>query len=266
MLKQCAAIWDELKRTKPLVHCITNYVTVNDVANIILACGGSPAMVEHPDEAGPFASLAHCLYLNLGTLNSEQEMAMLAAAQTAGQKDIPLVIDPVAYGVVARKAEVINKLRSASRFTAVKGNSAEIKSLAGMEAMARGVDSLDSGEGITDACQFLSVRDNNVVIATGEIDVIADKTRTACVENGTHLFSTITGAGCMVGGVVAACIGTAPSEAWLASISAVCAFNLAGERAARISGENPGTFRSLLFDQLYHLTAEDIVKEARINC
>ncbi len=110
MLKRCAEIWDEVRNQKPLIHCITNYVTVNDVANIILAAGASPAMVEHPGEAGDFARLAGALYFNFGTLNSEQEESMLAAAESAGQKKIPLLVDPVACGVIPRKIKVLEQL------------------------------------------------------------------------------------------------------------------------------------------------------------
>lgn len=265
MIKKCAEIWDEVKIKHPLIHCITNYVTINAVANVILSSGASPAMAENPAETEAFAAIAQALYLNVGTLTVEQEQAMLEAMKGAAAHSVPVVVDPVACGVIPRKLEVINKLSKAGKISCYKGNIAEIKFLAGVESQARGVDSLDSGEGLEQACLALAKQEQLVVAATGEIDVVADSHNVARLKNGTHLFGYITGAGCMVGGVAAACIAAAPTEPWLAAITALTAFNIAGERAAKISGEAPGTFHSLLFDKLFQLKGDDIIKEAHIE-
>lgn len=265
MLGKCAQIWDEVKIRKPLVHCISNYVTVNDVANIILASGASPAMCEHPVEVADFACMAQAVYFNLGTLSDEQEVAMLETLKAVAGKGIPVIVDPVACGVISRRKEVLEKLFQAGPITAIKGNTAEIKSLAGIESHARGVDSLDSGEGIEEACRIIARREKTIVAASGEIDLVIDGDRIACIKNGTSLFANITGAGCMLGGVIAACAGAVPGEPWLATVTALCAFTIAGEKAAKASGKNPGTFRGLLFDNLFNLSAEDIRKEARVE-
>jgi len=265
MLRKCAEIWDEVRAKTPLVHCITNYVTINDVANIILAGGASPAMVENPSESGDFARIASALYLNLGTLTGEQELAMAEAVKGCAASGAPVIVDPVACGVIPRKVEMLKTIFINGKITCIKGNGAEIKSLAGLDAMARGVDSLEQGEGVEQACRVLAEKEKVIVAATGPVDVVADGNNIAYIDNGTTLFSSITGAGCMVGGVVAACIGAVPSEPWLASITGLIAFNIAGERAAQISGGNPGSFRSLLFDKLYNLRGEDILKEARVE-
>lgn len=265
MLRICAAIWDAVRAQTPLVHCITNYVTVTDVANIVLASGASPAMVENPAEAGDFARLASALYFNLGTLTGEQELAMVVAAGAAAEKGRALIVDPVACGVIPRKIAMLDRLEGAGKITCIKGNAAEIKSLAGIEAPARGVDSLDLGEGMGEACQSLAAQKHTVVAATGAVDVVADAQKIALIKNGTRLFGCITGAGCMAGGVVAACIGSSPAEPWLATITGLLAFNIAGERAAITAGDNPGTFHSLLFDQLYNLRGTDILEEAQVE-
>ncbi len=265
MLDKCAQIWEELRKTKPLVHCITNYVTVNDVANVILCAGGSPAMVEHPEEAGQFVNFAQALYLNLGTLTAEQEAAMLTASRGAAVKGVPLIIDPVACGVIPRKLEVLAQIRQTGQITLLKGNIAEIKSLAGLQGQARGVDSMDSGEGLEAACRQLAKQENAIVAATGAIDVVASSDQAVQIGNGSPLFQNITGAGCMVAGVMAACIGTPGADPFVASITGLIAYNIAGERAAACSGENPGTFRQLLFDSLYNLTGDDILQEAKVK-
>lgn len=265
MIKKCAEIWDEVRVKHPLIHCITNYVTINAVANIILASGASPAMAENPSETRDFAAIAQALYLNVGTLTVEQEQAMTEAIQGANSKSVPVIVDPVACGAIPRKMEVIAKLKEIGKISCYKGNIAEIKHMAGARSQARGVDSLDSGEGLEQACVTLAQKEKLVVAATGEFDVVADAKNVACLHNGTHLFGYITGAGCMVGGVVAACIGAVPTQPWLAAVTAITAFNIAGEKAAQISGEAPGTFHSLLFDELYRLRGADIGKEARID-
>ncbi len=265
MLGKCAQIWDKVKIKKPLVHCISNYVTVNDVANIIMASGASPAMCEHPREAGDFACMAQAVYFNLGTLSDEQEVAMRETLKTVTGKGIPVIIDPVACGVIPRRKEILARLFQLGPITAIKGNTAEIKSLAGIASHARGVDSLDSGEGIEKACRIIARREKTLVAASGKIDLVTDGDRMAYIKNGTSMFANITGAGCMLGGVIAACEGTVPGEPWLASITALCAFSIAGEKAAQLSGNNPGTFHSLLFDKLFNLRAEDIRKEARVE-
>lgn len=265
MLKKCAEIWDKVRGKTPLIHCITNYVTVNDVANIILASGASPAVVENPLESGDFARISGALYFNLGTLTGEQEAAMIEAARAAGRMGVPLIIDPVACGVIPRKTEVLKRINETGKINCIKGNSAEIKSLTGIETLARGVDSLDQGEGLEQACQSLAVKEHLVAAATGEIDVVADGKRVALIKNGTPLFGAITGAGCMAGGVVASCIAADPYEPWLATITGLAAFNIAGERACRAVGDNPGSFRPVLFDMLYHLKGLDILKEVRVE-
>lgn len=265
MLKRCVEIWDEVWRQSPLIHCITNYVTINDVANIILAAGASPAMCEHPAEAADFVRLAQGLYLNLGTLTGEQEQAMQAAAEGARAGEIPVLIDPVACGVIKRKNEVLELLMKQGRVDVIKGNASEIKSLAGKEGQARGVDSLESGEGMDEICLELAYRYHCIIAASGAVDCIAGDGRSARVYNGTKIFQKITGAGCMAGGVMTACLAVAANEAWLASVTGLLAFNLAGERAVARCGNNPGTFRSLLADQLYHLRGHDILEEGKVE-
>lgn len=222
-------------------------------------------MCEHPREAGDFVRLADGLYLNLGTLTDEQEQAMTAAAIGAREAGIPLLIDPVACTVIPRKKEVLELLVGCGKTAAIKGNSAEIKSLAGMQAAARGVDSLDGGEGLSDACRVLSAELDAVIVGTGEVDVIATPGHIALIHNGTTLFSEITGAGCMVGGIMTACLAVAPQEAWLASITGLLAFNLAGEKAADRSGNNPGSFRVMLDDELHRISGHDILREGKVE-
>lgn len=265
LLLECASVWEKMRANNPLVHCITNYVTINEVANSLIAAGASPAMVEHPEEVVEFTPLAAALYINIGTLTDIQEQAIMAAARAAKEHRIPGVLDPVACGVIAKRLQLCHELLSLGFVKIVKGNGAEIKSLAGLAGKAKGVDSLEEGEGLTKACWDLSLRHKTTVVATGKTDVVAGAKGIATISNGTSYFQRITGAGCMVGGIMAACLGAALQDPWFAAIAGLLGFNIAGELAARqIDDRGPGSFRIALTDQLHRLTKEDILREGRI--
>jgi hydroxyethylthiazole kinase len=162
--------------------------------------------------------------------------------------------------------DVSRELLESTRISVVKGNIAEIKSLAGFKSMARGVDSLDDGEGAVEACVSLAKKYGTVVAATGKTDIITDGERTCLIHNGTPMLGLITGAGCMVGALAAAAAG-AVDDKWVASSAAVMAMGLAGEMAeAAAGGALPGTFRVKLFDSVYSMTGDDIVKGGKISC
>lgn len=264
MIYQAAELWEKLKVKRPLIHCITNYVTINDVANILLASGASPAMVEYEQDAGGFARLAGAVYLNVGSLTRDQELAIDGAVSAARQEGIPLVLDPVACGVITSYRRACQMIMESKALSIVKGNQAEIKSLAGFDARVCGVDSLDEGEGVEAACQFLYKNYRSVAVASGAQDLVVGE-RTARILNGTPLFQAITGAGCMLGAVIAACLAACPDNPWMAGICGTLAFNIAGEKAAGKSS-GPGSFRINLMDQLYGLKGRDIVKEGRLIC
>lgn len=265
MLESCASLWDRLRQERPLVHCISNYVTLNDVANAILASGASPAMVENPAESGDFAVLAGALYINLGTLTDEQFEAMLAMARAARGLKTPLVVDPVACGVIPRKVELYRQVLEEGRPSILKGNHAEIMSLAGIESRACGVDSLETGTGLDGSYQNLARQDSLVVVGTGSTDLVVDGSRQARLDHGSPLFAAITGSGCMLGGVIAACAAVQPDDQWLASATGLLAFSIAGELAAESSGPRPMAFRAQLIDSLYSLRGDDILQRGRIS-
>ncbi|MBP1760018.1 MAG: hypothetical protein H6Q63_935 [Firmicutes bacterium] len=254
-----------VKQKTPLVHAITNYVTVNDCANILLAAGASPAMCEAADEVFEFSQIANALYLNLGTLTKEQEMAVYLATRGASLKRTPIILDPVACGAIPRKKATIERLCNFGQFTVIKGNLGEIKALAGIEAKVRGVDSLDEGEDGLEACQKLAREYGCVVSATGKTDIVTDGQRSCLIENGTEMLTRITGAGCMVGALVAGFCG-ANNDAFLATTAALLTMALAGELAQQTpGGELPGTFRAHLIDQISLINDELIQKRGRVQ-
>lgn len=266
MKEGIAGCLNAVKEKTPLVHAITNYVTVNDCANILLAVGASPAMCEAVDEAFEFSQIADALYLNVGTINREQQMAMFMAIRGASLKGLPIVIDPVGCAAIPSRISLIRKLSHFGSFTVIKGNLGEIKALAGVAARVRGVDSLDTGEDGPEVCRHLAQEFGCTVVATGPTDIISDGRRSYLLRNGTEMMGRITGSGCMVGALVAAFCAVS-DDPCLASAAALLTMNLAGELATESpGGENPGTFRAYLIDQVSLVDENLIRKRGQIEC
>ncbi|MDW8801891.1 hydroxyethylthiazole kinase [Clostridium sp. A1-XYC3] len=262
-IKEVCNTFTELRSKVPLVQCITNYVTINDCANVLLAYGASPAMCEAYDEVFDFTKISSALYLNVGTLTKEQEEAAVLSSISAKMNNVPVVLDPVACAAIPRKLSVINRILELGRVDVIKGNIGEIKFLAGKSSEVRGVDSLDNGDDALDACIALAQKYNCVVAATGKKDYITDGIRSAIIENGTEMLTKVTGAGCMVG---ALCGGTAAvsEDKFISTVTAILSMNLAGEEAHEIA-KAPGSFRVKLIDCIYTLTEEKLMEEGRIT-
>lgn len=262
MMDKVAESLAKLRKKVPLVHCITNYVTINDCANILLSFGASPAMCEAYDEVFDFVKLSSALYINVGTLTKEQEEAAVLASISAKQNNIPVVLDPVACGAIPRKLSVINRIFEVGRVDIIKGNIGEIKFLAGEASEVRGVDSLEGSEGALEACISLANKYNCVIAATGKEDFITDGKRSAIIQNGTEMFTKVTGSGCMLG---ALCGGTAGSEEdkFIAAVTAVLSMNVAGEGAYE-EAKFPGSFRVKLMDHIFCLSEEKLKEEGKI--
>lgn len=261
-----AGILTELRKQRPLVQAITNYVTINDCANILLCLGASPAMCEARDEVEEFAAVAGALYLNIGTLTAEQKEAMMIAAATASKLGTPMVLDPVAVGGIRRKSEFVNRLLAQNKVAIIKGNTGEIKSMAGFDGEVRGVDSTDDGANIIEACARLAEEYRTVVVATGVIDTISDGNRVVQIHNGHPALTMVTGTGCMLGAMTAAAAAV-EKDYFLAACTAVLAMGIAGEMAAYGMDKMvlPGTYRVRLFDSIYQLTEEDIIKKGKLT-
>jgi hydroxyethylthiazole kinase len=266
MLAKIAKTIKTVREKTPLVQAVTNYVTINDCANILLCFGASPAMCEAKAEVEDFAGLISALYINIGTLTEEQKEAAILAARKASTLNKPIVLDPVACGAIPRKMDVIKELLETARISVIKGNTGEIKFLAGFAGKVRGVDSVDDGQGAVEACISLARQYNTVVAATGETDIITDGERSCLIHNGTSMLTLITGAGCMAGALTAAAAGVS-EDRFISSTAALMAMSMAGEMAAAsLEKALPGTFRMRLFDYIYNLTEDDILEGGKIAC
>lgn len=266
MLNKIVEVLQSVREKTPLVQAITNYVTINDCANILLCFGASPAMCEAKDEVYEFVNFISALYINIGTLTKEQEEAAVIAVKRAAELGKPVVLDPVACGAISRKMDIVQRLLECGKISVIKGNVGEIKSLAGRAGKVRGVDSVDDGEGAIEACKMLANKYNTVIAATGVTDIVTDGTRTCLIDNGNSLLTLVTGAGCMAGALTAATAGVGEDK-FVTTSAAIMAMALAGEMAANSVGKVlPGSFRAKLFDYIYTMSKEDILKGGKVRC
>jgi hydroxyethylthiazole kinase len=225
-----------------------------------------PILCESKEEVEEFVSLISALYINIGTLTKEQEEASVLAVKKAAELGKPVVIDPVACGAISRKTVVVQKLLECGKISVIKGNTGEIKALAGYSGKMRGVDSIDDGDGLVDACKSLAKRYKTIVAATGKTDVITDGERSCFIGNGTSMLTLVTGAGCMAGALTAATAGVGKDK-FVTTAAALTVMALAGEMAANtLERTLPGTFKVRLFDCIYSMTAGDVLKGGKIRC
>lgn len=256
-----------VRQQQPLVHCITNYVTANDCANLLLACGASPILADDPEEAAEITARANALVLNLGTLHSQTLPAMLAAGRQANALGLPVLLDPVGVGGSAFRTRAAAQLLAQVQFTAIRGNSSEIKALAQGSSPAHGVDAAPQDQLTsrtlpqTEAlAQSLARRTGAVVALTGAVDLVADGQHSWLIRNGHPMMARVTGTGCQLSALSGAFLAASPGQAPLALVAALCTMGLAGELAARrlLPGQGNASYRTGILDAVYHLTPEEL--------
>ncbi len=260
------ALLDALRSAPPLTHCITNAVVTGFTANVLLAVGAAPAMVDIVGESGVFAGVASGLLVNLGTPTPEQREASREAVAGATGAGTPWVLDPVAIGSLPVRTALAREL-VALRPNAIRGNASEILALAGLSAGGRGVDATDTTDAARDAARTLALEHGSVVAVSGPVDLITDGTSSIRIANGDALLTKVTGGGCALGAVMAAFLGTARANG-IAPLPAVAAASLvytvaAEQAAARTSG--PGSFAVALLDALATVDGRDVAAGARIE-
>ena len=262
-----------IKQNKPLVHCITNYVTVNDCANIILAIGGSPIMADDIGEVEEITKIANCLVINIGTLNQRTIESMLLAGKTANRFNIPVVLDPVGVGVSKLRTETTKKLLDTVKISVVRGNGSELKFIAGLSSKSKGVDAdeNDIGDSIDNKVNFvrdLSKKLDSVVAMTGAVDVVSNGEKVYSISNGNADMSKITGTGCMLTSLTATFVGANTDNILNATVSAVSVMGIAGELGYEYMVKNnlgTGSYRTAIIDNIYKMNEEIFEKEAKIE-
>ena len=262
---------ENVRNTVPLVHNITNYVTVNDVANILLACGGSPIMSDEPEDVEDITSICGGLNINIGTLNSRTITSMLLAGKKANLLGHPVVLDPVGAGASQLRTDTANRLLREVKFTVIRGNISEVKTLASGAGTTKGVDA-DVADKVTEEnldsavafAKAFAARTGAVVAITGAIDIVADAHKAYCIRNGHPMMSSITGTGCQLSALTAAFVTANPDQPLEAAAAAVCAMGLAGEIAhSRLSPlDGNSTYRNYIIDAIYNMTPDQLEEGA----
>lgn len=268
-LKECM---ENVRVKSPLVHNITNYVTVNDCANILLACGASPIMADDLQEAADITAICSGLNINIGTLNGNTIPSMFAAGKRSNELSRPVLLDPVGAGASSLRTETALGLLKEIKFTAIRGNMSEIKTLASGSGNTHGVDA-DISDAVTkdnleQAIEFAKDFANStgaIIIITGAIDIITDGKSAVCVYNGDASMSKITGTGCQLSAMTTAYICANPENVFEACCTSVIAMGICGEIAKkRMTGQDGNSsYRNYIIDAVCNLTAEQLESGAK---
>ena len=256
-------ITESVKASSPLVHCITNSISISQCANALLALGARPIMAEHPREVKEITKSAASLLLNLGNITDARIKSIGISAKTAAEKGIPFVLDLVGIGCSPLRRKLAGKILRRTRPAVIKGNFSEIRAMADCSYLSSGVDadkSLNVSE-ISKICAMLAEKYNCTVLASGKEDIITDGKRTVLVKNGCAQLSRITGTGCMLSAICAAFLPYAtPFDAAVISCAVL---GICGEGAH--TEEGSGSFFAKLLDNLSSLNGTEFEKHIRME-
>jgi hydroxyethylthiazole kinase len=256
-------LYTALRRDAPLVQCLTNFVSMNTAANVLLAVGASPAMVHAQEEAPEFARVCGAVVINIGTLSSPWLDSMLLTAASANEVGIPWVLDPVAHHATAFRRDAVRRLLDL-RPTIIRGNASEIIALAGGQSASKGVDARDAVAQAEESAHAIAVRQATVVAVTGETDFVTDGTRAVRIAGGSPLMPRVTATGCALTATVGAFAAVSRNDPWAAAIAALSCFAIAGQRAGA-AAQGPGSFAWRFLDALGDLEADSLTQESPLR-
>ena len=269
LVQELTSLRKTVKQSRPLIHCITNPISINDCANVVLAAGSRPIMAEHPEEVAEITATAAALCLNLGAITPGRLKAMEVSAKTAQDHNIPIIIDIVGAACSSLRKEFLNRFIPIRKPTIIKGNISEILAVCGIDCHSSGVeankDQLITRDNTKEYAELLgnwAKEKRTTLLVSGPLDFITDGNSSYLIGNGVPMMGNITGTGCMLNALTASYLpaGSPLTAALLAALS----FGIAGEIAEK-SAQGPGTFHMHLFDALYNLKDTDIVNRGKIN-
>ncbi len=257
---------ENVRKKEPLVQCITNFVTVNDCANIILAAGGSPSMSQDIREVEESVCRSAALVCNMGAIDFTE--SMILAGEKANSLGIPVVLDPVAAGGTSLRREVSKSLLEEVHFAAIRGNASEIRYLAGEAVRGSGVDVAvedaitdENISGMVEIAARLAVNTGSIVAVSGPIDIITDGVKTVLLRNGCATMARITGSGCMLTSMIGAFCGSNREDYFSAVCCAMAVMGISGEIAEKMrlkNGTGNATFRTDLIDAVFNMNSEEL--------
>lgn len=251
LIEEIHTLFGRLHHKRPLIHHLTNGVTINDCANVTLAAGGSPVMASHIREAEEMAGQAQSLVINIGTFQEETYQTMIIAGKKANSSGIPVIFDPVGAGGTKHRTERALEFLNEVEVAVIRANKSELQALCGKGYTTRGVDNQAAGrEGEGLAFETASLY-NCVAVASGKEDVVSDGSSTYVISNGHPLLAQVTGTGCMSTSL-AGCFSGITDHYLAAAIAGISTMGIAGEQAASSldGGEGIGTFKVRLIDYL----------------
>jgi hydroxyethylthiazole kinase len=261
---QAGADLHAIRERKPLVHQITNYVVMNETANATLALGALPVMAHAPQEVEEMASAAGALVLNIGTLSDHWIEAMLLAGAAANRAGVPVVLDPVGAGATSYRTDTARTLLAELEVAVLRGNAAEVATLAGREAEIRGVEAIGTSGSPAELAAAAARALGCVASVTGPVDHVSDGERGYAIANGHELLGMVSGTGCMSTAITGCFLAVRPEAPLEAAAEALVAFGVAGEDAAD-HANGPGTFHAALYDALYLLDPETLDARAKVE-
>jgi len=255
---QVYELLDRIRAKKPLIHHITNWVTIYDCANITRTIGALPVMAHALEESAEMVSIASALVLNIGTLTPQLIESMIHAGKAANQQNTPIVLDAVGVGATSLRTDSALAIMKEVKIEIIKGNSAEIGILAGVDAEVKGVEAMSVEGDPVQIAQMLAKNEGSTVVITGKQDIVSDGTDTYLVNNGHEMMGSIVGTGCMAASVIG-CFAAVEENSTFASTAALVCFGIAGELAAKSDrSKGPGTYKEIFYDEVYNLNKEKI--------
>lgn len=268
LARDSQALYAAVRRDAPLVQCLTNFVSMNIAANVLLAMGASPAMVHATDEAPEFARLAGAVVINIGTLSAPWLESMLLTAAAANEAGIPWVLDPVAHHATAFRRRAVQQLLDL-RPAIIRGNASEIIALAGGQSTGKGVDARDAVAQAEQSADMIAQARGTVVAVTGETDYVTDGKRAVRITGGSALMPRVTATGCALTALVGAFAAVSKNDQskhdpFTAAVAALSCFGIAGQRAGALA-EGPGSFAWRFLDALAALEADSLTRESPLR-
>lgn len=259
-------IWqmiEKIREEKPLIHHLTNWVTIYDCANIVKVLGASPVMAHAKEESGDMAAIASSLVLNIGTLTPEFIESMKVAARSANKKGIPVVLDVCGAGATKLRDRKSFELLEGARISIIKGNASEVARIAGEKIRTKGVDATEVEKDLIELAGRLAAERKATVVITGKEDIVADKDRHFIVKNGHEMMMHVVGTGCMATSLIGT-FSAVHNDLAEASAAALSVYGIAAELAAKES-IGPAAFKEKLFDNIYRLDRETVERMKKVE-
>lgn len=256
-------IYKTIAERKPLVHHITNWVTIYDCANIVRAIGALPVMAHAREEVAEMTGIASALVLNIGTLTPFLVESMLLAGKKANEKNTPIVLDCVGVGATKLRTDKALEILEKVHVDIIKGNPAEIGTIAGAKAETKGVESISVEGNPVELAKKLAKEKNAVVVITGKEDIVSNAEESFVVKNGHDMMGKVVGTGCMAASVIGA-FAAVEKDYVKAAAAALSVFGIAGELASKES-RGPGTYKEKFYDSIFNLDEKTINEMQKIE-